>query len=407
MSNHATDRPKGNILVVDDNVSNLRLLSNMLTEQGYKVRSVVNGPMALTAVQAAPPDLILLDINMPEMNGYQVCEQLKAGEHTRDIPVLFISALDELKDKVKAFSIGGVDYITKPFQFEEVLARVQTHLVLRDLQRRFQAANSELERSLEALAYANVELLERNEELDAFAHTVAHDLKNPLTAVIGYSGLLEDRYTTMPVEQLGNFLHAIARTSRKLDTIIDELLLLAGVRKIGKIEPQRLDMAGIVAEAQGRLTDLIEEYHAEIVVPEAAAWPAALGRGSWVEEVWANYLSNAIKYGGTPPKIEVGYTPGEQAAQPETGHHDTASRESKITFWVRDNGDGIALEEQERLFAPFEELHKVRAKGHGLGLSIVRRIVEKLGGQVGVESEPGQGSLFFFTLPAASENPQS
>ena len=404
---NTADGPRGNILVVDDNVSNLRLLSNMLAEQGYKVRSVVNGPMALTAVQAAPPDLILLDINMPEMNGYQVCEQLKAGEHTRDIPVLFISALDELKDKVKAFSIGGVDYITKPFQFEEVLARIQTHLALRDLQRRFQAANSELERSLEALAYANVELLERNEELDAFAHTVAHDLKNPLTAVIGYSGLLEDRYTTMPIEQLGDFLHAIARTSRKLDTIIDELLLLAGVRKMDKIEPQRLDMAGIVAEAQGRLTDLIEEYHAEIVVPEAAAWPTALGRGSWVEEVWANYLSNAIKYGGTPPKIEVGYTPNEQAAQPKTGHHDTASRESKITFWVRDNGDGIAFEEQERLFAPFEELHKVRAKGHGLGLSIVRRIVEKLGGRVGVESEPGQGSLFFFTLPAASENPQS
>jgi two-component system sensor histidine kinase/response regulator len=298
MNNPPADRPKGNILVVDDNVSNLRLLSSMLAEHGYKVRSVVNGPMALTAVQAAPPDLILLDINMPEMNGYQVCEQLKAGERTRDIPILFISALDELKDKVKAFNIGGVDYITKPFQFEEVLARVQTHLALRDLQRRFQAANAELERSLEALAYANVELLERNEELDAFAHTVAHDLKNPLTGLIGYSGLLESRYTTLPTEQVSNFLRAIARTSRKLDTIIDELLLLAGVRKMDKIEPQRLDMAGIVAEAQGRLTDLIEEYKAEIVVPEAKAWPAALGRGPWVEEVWANYLSNAIKYGG-------------------------------------------------------------------------------------------------------------
>jgi two-component system sensor histidine kinase/response regulator len=388
MNNPPADRPKGNILVVDDNVSNLRLLSSMLAEHGYKVRSVVNGPMALTAVQAAPPDLILLDINMPEMNGYQVCEQLKAGERTRDIPILFISALDELKDKVKAFNIGGVDYITKPFQFEEVLARVQTHLALRDLQRRFQAANAELERSLEALAYANVELLERNEELDAFAHTVAHDLKNPLTGLIGYSGLLESRYTTLPTEQVSNFLRAIARTSRKLDTIIDELLLLAGVRKMDKIEPQRLDMAGIVAEAQGRLTDLIEEYKAEIVVPEAKAWPAALGRGPWVEEVWANYLSNAIKYGGQPPHVEMG----------------AEARAGMIRFWVRDNGEGIALEEQERLFAPFEELHKVRAKGHGLGLSIVRRIVEKLGGRVGVESEPGQGSLFFFTLPAASED---
>jgi PleD family two-component response regulator len=130
--------PKGDILIVDDMPVNLRLLSNMLTEQGYKVRSVINGQMALTATQAAPPDLILLDINMPGMNGYEVCERLKTDEQTRDIPVIFISALDEIHDKVMAFTVGGLDYITKPFQFEEVLARVETHLSLRRLQKQLQ-----------------------------------------------------------------------------------------------------------------------------------------------------------------------------------------------------------------------------------------------------------------------------
>lgn len=139
---------KANILIVDDTTANLRLLSNMLTVQAYKVRAVVNGPMALTAVRTAPPDLILLDINMPGMSGYEVCAQLKADPQTRDIPVIFISALDEIRDKVKAFTVGGVDYITKPFQLEEVLARVQTHLALQELRRQLQEAHDRLKSEL-------------------------------------------------------------------------------------------------------------------------------------------------------------------------------------------------------------------------------------------------------------------
>ena len=133
--------PKGDLLIVDDKPANLRLLAAMPVEQGYKVRSAISGPLALSATRAAPPDMMLLDINMPEMNGYEVCERLKADKETRDIPIIFISALDETTDKVKAFTVGGVDYITKPFQLEEVLARVETHLSLRRLQKRLQDAN--------------------------------------------------------------------------------------------------------------------------------------------------------------------------------------------------------------------------------------------------------------------------
>jgi signal transduction histidine kinase len=367
-----------NILVVDDNPANLRLLSNMLTEQGYKVRSVINGSMALTAARAAPPDLILLDINMPAMNGYEVCQALKADPATADVPIIFISALDEIQDKVQAFTVGGVDYVTKPFQFEEVLARVETHLALNHLQRELAQANA-------ALACQLREVQARNEELDAFAHTVAHDLKNPLTALLGYSSMLQSRHERMSGQQLADGLAIVTRNGQRMNNIIEELLLMSQVRKVDEIALEPVDMLYVVHEAQDRLVNLIQEHQPQIVVPES--WPPALGRNAWVEEVWANYLSNAIKYGGRPPHVELG-------ADPDAGN-------GAVRFWVRDNGPGLTPQEQASLFAPFERLHHVRAKGHGLGLSIVRRIVDKLGGQVGVESTPGQGSTFYFTLPAA------
>jgi adenylate cyclase len=146
-----SDRPeqiKGDILVVDDTPDNLRLLASMLTEQGYKVRKAINGQLALMAAQAAPPDLILLDINMPDMDGYEVCERLKRDVQTLDIPVIFISALDDVLDKVKAFTVGGVDYVTKPFQLQEVLARMDNQLMVRRLQRHLQDQNLQLKQLL-------------------------------------------------------------------------------------------------------------------------------------------------------------------------------------------------------------------------------------------------------------------
>lgn len=360
---------KGNILIVDDTPANLRLLSNMLTEQNYKVRAVVNGTMALTTTRAVPPDLILLDINMPGMSGYEVCQQLKADAAIRDIPVIFISALDEVQDKVKAFTVGGVDYITKPFQFEEVLARVETHLSL-----------CRLQKELEQEIIARDKLIA---ELDAYAHTVAHDLKNPLTALIGFSELLEHRHHKMPPDRVERNLHLIAVNAWRMTNIIDELLLLASVRQQGDVQMRPVAMSAVIVESQARLGDMLTRYKAEISVPDA--WPQALGYGPWIEEIWANYISNALKYGGEPPHVELGATPED---------------DDHIRFWVRDNGPGITTADQTRLFTPFERLSQVRAEGHGLGLSIVQRIVEKLGGRVSVESEMGQGSTFSFTLPA-------
>jgi two-component system sensor histidine kinase/response regulator len=385
MTSQPTKSQIADILIVDDTPGNLRLLSQMLAEQGYKVRPVTSGKQALAAVQAMVPDLVLLDIRMPEMSGYEVCERLKASAQTCDIPIIFISALDEVQDKVQAFTVGGVDYITKPFQIEEVLARVKTHLALRDLQDLLRLVNQELASRLEELACANAELEARNEELDAFAHTVAHDLKGPVASLVTYGDMLQGGFIDMSEDSLQMFLDIILQGGHKMVNIINELLLLASVRKAEDARLEPLDMHSIVTEACTRQADLIEKHHSEIVLPKQ--WPVVLGRSSWIEEVWVNYISNAIKYGGQPPRLELGSDVEGEA----------------VRFWVRDNGPGLTPEEQARLFTPFERLHQVRAEGHGLGLSIVRRIVEKLGGQVGVDSE-GEGSTFWFRLAASQSS---
>jgi PAS domain S-box-containing protein len=244
----------------------------------------------------------------------------------------------------------------------------------------------------EALSQYAEQLAAQNAELDAFAHTVAHDLKNPIGLIIGYAGLLVDDYARMSAQDLAKSLHAIFQAGKKLDRIVEELMLLSGVRK-QEITPEALDMGSIVRGALERLQLLIQEQQAQITVIDEAAWPVALGYAPWIEEVWANYISNAIKYGGKPPRVELGYSKSQ-----------IANNKSEISFWVRDNGPGLSEEAQARLFAPFTRLDQVRAKGHGLGLSVVRRIiVGKLGGQVGVESQIGQGSTFFFTLPVAPD----
>jgi PAS domain S-box-containing protein len=235
-------------------------------------------------------------------------------------------------------------------------------------------------RAEEALQQHTAKLEARNEELDAFAHTVAHDLKNPLGMLIGYADVLATDHTDLPPEDIEKYVQAIARNGRRIGRIIDELLLLASVRQ-AEVEIEPLDMEAAARESLQRLVDMIERYQAEIVLPET--WPSALGYDPWVEEVWVNYLDNAIKYGGRPPRVELG---AEELP------------DGRARFWVRDNGSGLSPEEQERLFRPFTRLDQAQTKGHGLGLSIVRRIVEKLGGEVGVESEEGEGSVFSFTL---------
>jgi PAS domain S-box-containing protein len=248
-------------------------------------------------------------------------------------------------------------------------------VVFRDISERVQAD--------EILRQSTANLRAYNEDLRAFAHTVAHDLKAPLSPIMCIAQVLEESMADMSYEELRGYLHTITQICYKMQSMIDELLLLAEVQE-KKVNVRPLDMTQIVDEAWQRLTHMTEEHHPEIVLPDS--WPAAVGYGPWIEEVWVNYLSNGLKYGGSPPRLELGAT-----AQPD----------GMVRFWVRDNGRGLTPEEQSRLYTPFTRFSQLHANGHGLGLSIVRCIVERLGGQVGVESQVGRGSVFSFTLPVA------
>jgi signal transduction histidine kinase len=288
-------------------------------------------------------------------------------------------------NKVAGFEVGAVDYVTKPIDQQEVMARITTHLTIRNLQQDLQVEVVERRKTEEMLRQYTEMLRTQNEELDAFAHTVAHNLKNPLGLLTSLAEFLHTEHHRMKGEELSECLRLMSQDGYKAITIIEDLLLFASVRK-DEVEAEPLDMIEIVTLSNHRLASMIECNKAEIIFPDS--WPTALGYAPWIEEVWVNYVSNAIKYGGRPPQIKLGAT---------------MQNNSMIRFWVKDNGLGLSTSEQRQLFTPFTRLSSLKVEGHGLGLSIVRRIVEKLGGQVHIESDgiPGQGSVFSFTLPAA------
>ena len=232
------------------------------------------------------------------------------------------------------------------------------------------------------LVYASSRTLSRIGQVgDVTSLLIITNVREDAITLFGFADMLENIHATLSDEELWESLHTIASNGRKMDNIIDELLLLAGVRQTKQVKINPLDMAGIVAAVLQRLADMIEEHQAEVVLP--ASWPMALGYGPWVEEVWVSYISNAIKHGGRPPRVELGAT---------------AEADGIVRFWVRDNGPGLAPEEQARLFAPFGRSAQMPAKGRGLGLVVVRRIMEKLGRKAAVESTGGRGSVFSFTL---------
>jgi len=225
----------------------------------------------------------------------------------------------------------------------------------------------------------------RNRHLEEYVDMVAHDLKEPLV-VMAFTSNLITSIPDLSGEKLKEYLRQMGQTANDMKRIINNLKHFSEVSE-AEAPLEAVRMAEVVANVQGRLSHLIREQQAQVVIPED--WPAAIGYGPWIEEVWANYLSNAIKYGGRPPYVEIGASPRSEGV---------------VRFWVRDNGPGIPPAVHSHLFTAFNHVGHVHHLEHGLGLSIVLQIVEKMGGQVGVESEPGTGSLFYFTLPAESSS---
>ena len=245
--------------------------------------------------------------------------------------------------------------------------------------------NAQLNDALEERVNARTaELQHIVNELNAFSSTVAHDLKIPLTVISGYAAVLL-KSSSMWSEQQQNHLKLIRNKAQSMAETIDALLMLSRVRELDEVHMKPLNMANIIKAVLITLSPNIEEVKATVNLPQT--WPVAVGFAPWVQEIWLNYLNNALKYGGQPPHLELG------AESLDNGF---------IRFWVRDNGPGLQTAELQQLFVPFTRLRNVDVEGYGLGLSIVQRIVTKLGGEVAAVSEPGQGSVFSFTLPAAA-----
>jgi signal transduction histidine kinase len=364
---------KGNILIVDDTPDNLRLLSTMLIQQGYDVRSAISGSAALMTVRIAAPDLILLDVNMPIMNGYEVCQQLKANAHSRHIPIIFLSALSESIDKVKAFQAGGVDYITKPFQVEEVLVRVEGQMRLQQLQIELQQAKAD---ALKTLAQEQ-ELSRLKSE---FIRMVFHDFCAPLVSI---QELLKLVHADAP-EVKKTYLDKINLVVEHLLLLLDQIVLLGGSDlDTLPCQPERLNLEQFC-------WDLLDTLH-PIASDRASIAFTFSGDLSQVEldpsllrPIINNLLSNARKYSpaGTPIQFDV------------------SCQDHAITLCIQDNGIGIPAASQPYLLDAFYRCQNVGSiPGTGLGLAVVKRCVDAHHGQILFTSTEGVGTTVTVILP--------
>ncbi|MDY7021875.1 MAG: response regulator [Cyanobacteriota bacterium] len=376
MSSHLMSEQKGNILIVDDLPDNLRLLSETLSDRGYEVQCAINGKLALMAVQNAPPDLILLDIKMPGIDGYEVCRELKSQESTSEIPVIFLSALDDAFDKVKAFNVGGVDYVTKPFQVEEVLARVENQLTICRLQKQLHRQNLKLSK-------LNQDFADSNKELEQFAYIVSHDLQQPLQTITGFAELMLSLKSEIDLEEEADeYVTPILEEGIRMQGLIKDLLEYSRVgSKRRELKP--VDCNLILAETLRNLHHSIEESQAIIThktLPTVNADKIQLG------QLFQNLIGNGIKYcrPGVIPQVTIL----------------TEQKQQEWVFEIQDNGIGIASSYFERVFQIFQRLHTAQEyPGTGIGLAICKKIVERHGGKIWVESELGVGTTFYFTIP--------
>ncbi len=413
---------KGIILVVDDTPANLQLLESILQEKGYTVRAAISGQMALKAVRHQTPDIILLDINMPEMNGFEVCRVLKSDPALADIPVIFVSAAVDTADKLHAFEEGGVDYVTKPFQPLEVLARVTTHLSLSRVRKELADKNQELEQAMCDLKLAQTQLVqsEKMAALGLLTAGIAHELNNPLNFVAASVQALKKIVT--PLDELMNLCQSqpqanAAETVELMDAwnrqhkpvelqqTMNELVnnacygvaraaeIVSSLRIFSRLDEAEQKSANLHECLDAALLLLHSRYSDKIRIErkygELPPWLCQPGK---LNQVFMNLLSNAVD---------------AIFAKPETGKDEiirisTRTEERSGRYYavieIADSGIGMTEEVKQRLFQPFFTTKDV-GKGVGLGLAISHGIVHDHGGTIEVESEAGHGSLFRVLLP--------
>ncbi|MCC7543071.1 MAG: response regulator [Deltaproteobacteria bacterium] len=364
---------RGSILVVDDTVENLRVLAAMLTEQGYEARPLTNGRQALKAVEHDPPDLVLLDIQMPEMDGYEVCRRLKEQETSRDIPVIFLTALTDTEDKVRAFAAGGVDFVTKPFRVEEILARVAAHVALRRATARLNESYEKL-RDLEKLR-------------DNLVHMMVHDMRSPLLLINSGIEDLRRQAADLPGDAVED-LRIASKAARSLVRMTDDLLDLSRLEaQKMPIRPARCDLVEMMGVAAAELGAL--EPEREILVESREPVVASCDR-ALIARVLDNLVSNGLKHTPASSRLRLRATAAGRRVRAE----------------VQDEGGGVPPEARTRIFEKFEMTQARKDSGYhsaGVGLAFCKLAVEAHGGTIGVDCPSSGGSIFWFELPVSDD----
>ena len=369
MNSDRTSSEQGKILIVDDKPDNLRLLSQILINQGYEVRKAINGSTALMGVEKFAPDLILLDINMPGMDGYEVCKKLKSNRQTKQITVIFLSASDKVMDKVQAFEVGGVDYITKPFQVPEVLARVETQIKIK----RF------------------------NQMRETLSRAIVHDLKNPLSIITLTTSSLERR-KCLQGKNL-EALQTIHSTAQRLDSLLNDLLIVA------KMDADRLTLHKTEVDLQELISTIAKRFEVAATAREINLIQdlphnsiKILVDVNLFQRAIENLLSNALKFSFAESNITI------QLHHPEEKEIDEviSDRQNPASVQIRviDEGIGIKPELRQQVFEPYNTGKYVRGVSQiGLGLHFCQMVVEAHQGKILIEGNHPQGTIVAIKLP--------
>lgn len=393
------------ILIVDDNPTNLRVLLDSLERHGFDILVARDGESAIQRAIRVQPDMILLDIVMPGTDGFTTCLRLKEDERTSDIPVIFMTALASSDNKVKGFEVGAVDYITKPLQYDEVLARVTTHLRIRDLQRRLQAQNrllqqknaqlhseiAERARIERRLHHVNQQLRESNISKDMLFSIIAHDLRAPFSALLGLSETVIHYIDDYSKEDLRDNMLKIHASSEAVYGLLENLLAWSRLQRgLLRYRPETIALAALADDLRALFLSQAEHKAVTLThdIPEGVT---VYADKSMLETILRNLLSNAIKFTGPGGSVTVSAIP----------------RESVVEIAVIDTGVGVSDEDIPRLFRVDTQYTQVGTQGEhgtGLGLNLCRELVEHHQGTIWVDSRQGHGSAFRFTLPINQEH---
>lgn len=368
------------ILIVDDTEPNVRLLAHVVKKEGYEAMAAFSGQDALSLLEKRKPDIILLDIMMPEMNGFEVCQKLKEHEDYKDIPVIFLSALSETDSKVQGFNVGGVDYITKPFQREEVLARIDLHVKLRKLQ-------EELSNKVTQLKQREETLQKLNEEKDELMRIVGHDFRNPVTGIMGLASFLQQNVQSITSEQQEDMLGIIKGSGQKLLELVNGLLNKDEEARISELSLKKLDLKYLVEDMVDLHRPTAINKNIVIETEIDSLQPKTVDKHK-VEQILSNLVSNALKFsmeGGTV-SIKLREVPGKKDA---------------FELVVEDSGMGIPEDELEKLWNTDEKTIRFGTSGEqgsGMGLDLVNNFTRLHGGRVEVDSKEGVGTTFTVRL---------